>query len=68
LHRCRSSCLLISARTLCAGPEFDVATAERAYAIAARESAAPGPVGAPLNGAPLNLAIEVRQVMAAPSA
>lgn len=35
----------------------DVATAERAYEIAARASAAPGP-----GGVPLNMAIEVRQV------
>ncbi|MDF1501929.1 YciI family protein [Roseisolibacter sp. H3M3-2] len=36
----------------------DVATPERAYAIAERASAAPGP-----GGAPLNMAIEVRRVM-----
>ena len=36
----------------------EVASAERAYAIAARASAAPGP-----GAAPLNLPIEVRQVM-----
>jgi hypothetical protein len=36
---------------------------ERAYAIAARASAAPGP-----NGAPLNIPIEVREVMCAPAA
>ena len=36
--------------------------AERAYEIAARASSAPGP-----NGAPLNMPIEVRQVMDAPS-
>jgi hypothetical protein len=36
----------------------DVETAEQAYAIAARASAAPGP-----GGKPLNLAIEVREVM-----
>jgi hypothetical protein len=36
----------------------DVEDAERAYAIAALASAAPGP-----GGAPLNLGIEVRQVM-----
>jgi len=36
----------------------DVETPERAYEIAARASAAPGP-----GGAPLNMAIEVRQVM-----
>jgi len=39
----------------------DVDSPERAYAIAAEASAAPGP-----DGAPLNLAIEVRQVMAGP--
>jgi hypothetical protein len=39
----------------------DVETPERAYAIAARASTAPGPTGAPLN-----MAIEVRQVMSAP--
>jgi hypothetical protein len=38
----------------CEGPE-------RAYQIAARASAAPGP-----GGAPLNMAIEVREVMSAP--
>ena len=36
-------------------------SAEQAYALAARASAAPGP-----GGAPLNLAIEVRQVMSGP--
>lgn len=36
----------------------DVESAEQAYAIAARASAAPGP-----GGKPLNLAIEVRQVL-----
>jgi hypothetical protein len=36
----------------------DVDTAARAYAIAAEASAAPGP-----GGAPLNMGIEVRQVM-----
>jgi hypothetical protein len=36
----------------------DVETAERAFAIAARASAAPGP-----GGVPLNMPIEVRQVM-----
>ncbi len=36
----------------------DVADAERAYAIAAQASAAPGP-----GGTPLNMAIEVRRVM-----
>jgi hypothetical protein len=39
----------------------DVETPERAYAIAAQASAAPGP-----GGKPLNLAIEVRQVMTGP--
>jgi len=39
----------------------DVETPEHAYAIAARASAAPGP-----GGAPLNMPIEVRQVMSAP--
>lgn len=39
----------------------DVEGPERAYAIAAQASAAPGP-----GGAPLNLAIEVRQVMGGP--
>jgi hypothetical protein len=39
----------------------DVETPEQAYAIAARASAAPGP-----GGKPLNMAIEVRQVMSAP--
>jgi hypothetical protein len=39
----------------------DVDGPERAYAIAARASAAPGP-----GGAPLNMGIEVRQVMSAP--
>lgn len=38
-----------------------VETTERAYAIAARASAAPGP-----GGVPLNMPIEVRQVMAGP--
>jgi len=37
---------------------IDVESPERAYEIAARASAAPGP-----GGAPLNMAIEVRQVM-----
>jgi hypothetical protein len=41
----------------------DVESPERAYAIAAEASAAPG-----LAGAPLNLSIEVRQVMSAPPA
>jgi hypothetical protein len=39
----------------------DVDTRERAHAIAAEASAAPGP-----GGTPLNLAIEVRQVMSGP--
>ncbi len=39
----------------------DVESLERAYAIAARASAAPGP-----GGAPLNMPIEVRQVMSGP--
>ncbi len=39
----------------------DVATPERAYAIAARASAAPGP-----GGAPLNMWIEVRPIMCLP--
>jgi hypothetical protein len=39
----------------------DVAGPERAYAIAAQASAAPGP-----GGAPLNMPIEVRPVMSAP--
>src|SRR3954454_23149576 len=39
----------------------DVDSAERAYAIAAEASAAPGP-----GGKPINMAIEVRQVMSAP--
>ena len=40
---------------------IDVETPERAYALAARASAAPGK-----GGVPLNMAIEVRQVMSAP--
>ncbi len=40
----------------------DVDTAERAYAIAAEVSAAPGP-----GGAALNMPIEVRPIMSAPS-
>ncbi len=40
----------------------EVDRAERAYELAAKASAAPGP-----SGAPLNMAIEVRQVMSAPS-
>src|SRR5947209_3180535 len=39
----------------------DVENTARAYAIAARASAAPG-----ANGAPMNMAIEVRQVMSGP--
>lgn len=39
----------------------DVESADRAYEIAARASAAPGP-----GGAPLNIPIEVRQVMGPP--
>lgn len=39
----------------------DVESAERAYMIAAEASAAPGP-----GGAPLNMPIEVRQVMSGP--
>ena len=39
----------------------DVDTPERAYQIAARASAAPGP-----GGAPLNMPIEVREVMSGP--
>lgn len=40
----------------------EVESAERAYALAAKASAAPGP-----DGAPLNMPIEVRQVMGAPA-
>jgi hypothetical protein len=40
----------------------DVETAERAYAIAAKASTAPGP-----GGKPLGIKIEVRQVMSGPS-
>ena len=40
---------------------IDVERLERAYEIAARASAAPGP-----GGKPLNMAIEVREVMSAP--
>jgi hypothetical protein len=40
---------------------IDVESAERAYQVAAMASAAPGP-----GGAPLNMAIEVRQVMSGP--
>ena len=39
----------------------DVASPERAYAIAAKASAAPGP-----GGSPLNMPIEVRPIMSAP--
>ena len=39
----------------------DVEGPDRAYAIAARASSAPGP-----GGAPLNMPIEVRQIMAGP--
>lgn len=39
----------------------DVESPERAWAIAAEASAAPG-----VGGAPLNMAIEVRQIMSAP--
>lgn len=41
----------------------DVESSERAYAIAARASAAPG-----LGGKPMNMPIEVRQVMSGPPA
>jgi len=41
---------------------LDVDSPEQAYAIAARISAAPGP-----GGRPMNMAVEVRQVMSAPS-
>jgi hypothetical protein len=41
----------------------DVESPERAYQIAAKASVAPGP-----GGAPLHMAIEVRQVMTAPPA
>jgi len=40
---------------------IDVESPEQAYAIAARASAAPGP-----GGAPMNMPIEVRQVMSGP--
>jgi hypothetical protein len=40
---------------------IDVESPERAYAVAAQASAAPGP-----GGTPLNMPIEVRQVMSAP--
>jgi hypothetical protein len=39
----------------------DVDSPERAYAIAAEASAAPGP-----GGSPINMAIEIREVMSAP--
>jgi hypothetical protein len=39
----------------------DVENPARAYELAARASAAPGP-----GGKPLNMAIEVREVMSAP--
>lgn len=41
---------------------IDVESPERAYEIAARASAAPGP-----DGKPLNMPIEVRQVMSGPA-
>jgi hypothetical protein len=40
----------------------DVDSAERAYAIAAKASAAPGP-----GGKPMNMSLEVRQVMQSPA-
>jgi len=40
---------------------IDVENSERAYQVAARASAAPG-----LGGAPLNMPIEVRQIMSGP--
>lgn len=40
---------------------IDVDSPERAYALAAKASAAPGP-----GGVPLNMAIEVREVMSVP--
>jgi hypothetical protein len=40
---------------------IDVDSAERAYAIAAKVSAAPGP-----GGAPLNMPVEVRPIMSGP--
>ena len=40
---------------------IDVENPERAYEVAARASAAPGP-----GGAPLNMPIEVRQIMSGP--
>lgn len=42
---------------------IDVDSAERAYALAAEVSAAPGP-----GGTPLNMSIELRQIMSVPSA
>ena len=39
----------------------EVESSERAYALAAQVSAAPGP-----GGAPFNMAVEVRQVMSGP--
>ena len=41
---------------------IDVESAEEAYRVAARASAAPGP-----GGTPLNMPVEVRQVMGAPT-
>ena len=41
---------------------IDVDSPERAYALAAEASAAPG-----IGGKPLNMAIEVRQIMSAPA-
>lgn len=40
---------------------IDVESRERAYAVAARASTAPGP-----DGTPLNLAIELREIMSGP--
>ena len=40
---------------------IDVESPERAYKVAARASAAPGP-----GGAPLNMPVEVRQIMSGP--
>jgi hypothetical protein len=40
---------------------IEVESAERAYAVAARASTAPGP-----GGAPMNMSIEVRQVLSGP--
>ena len=42
-------------------PTIDVENAKQAYAIAARASAAPGP-----GGKPLQIPIEVREVMTIP--